>query len=311
MRDWVLAHIPLTSSAVGFDLFLKIGKEVAAERVPRLQEVLAALPHPPEAVRAHLLEMKAAGLIVLLPDIDDAACQLLPTAALADLLEQYHAKFESLFIPRTGLREQQLLVCSADADLNALATSIYDHAYDLGWLYLHNFGAVCFLMASLIARVARFHGHQAELVSGYVDIDMGEQRFLLGAQGYALPGQVDGHAFCVIDGKLIVDFGLGNVRRGFRRNFFWGLACDVRQQGAEMGVIALPGGGKVSWKNDWSTPETQSQLAQHEAFAERYAREYMLHYQRLTLAVPLGAERAGLRHPSVDHPSRSGNSRSQ
>jgi hypothetical protein len=80
-------------------------------------------------------------------------------------------------------------------------------------------------MSSLVRRVATAHGFKAKLGICHVAIGSPIGSFLLGSPGYAAPGQIEGHAVCVIDDVVLVDFGLGNVRRNYRRNFYWTLAC--------------------------------------------------------------------------------------
>jgi hypothetical protein len=277
VRDWVVSRVPATDTMLGYDLFLKMGQDFFAGNALGLRSLAGQLPYAEDAIRGQVGKMVEAGLIVA----QDAV--LLPTKKFVELLENYYAKFESLFILRKDLRAKQLLVATDNAELRQLAESLYDHVFDLGWLYLHNFGSVCFLMASLVQRVAHAHGRQAHIESGYVEIVGNGNRFVLGGKGFAAPGQVEGHAMCVIDNALIVDFGVGNVRKGYRRDFYWGLACDYRPNDNVLGSATLPTGETVTWKSDWKSPDTDQELKKFVSAVDQLFQQYANQYARTEL----------------------------
>ena len=285
VRNWIVAHIPLTTSMLGYDLFLKIGNDFFADRPLALSAIRQALAYPAAVVDQQVALMEGAGLVYRAQGGTDQDALLLPTQKFVHLLESYSNMFESVFIVRKGLRDQQLLVASDNKRLRHFAESVYDHFYDLGWLYLHNFGGVCFLMAALVARAATDFGYAARVESGYVEIHNGARTFLLGAQGMAAPDQVDGHAFCVVDESLILDFGLGNVRKGYRRDFHWALCCDYRPVDGMLAQLALPGGDVISWKNDWRSPATDVELDKYQPLVERLFAHYDSYF-RLPPAAP-------------------------
>lgn len=275
VRNWIVQHIPLSTSMVGYDLFLKVGNDYFSGQELELGIVVKELPHSEAEIRAHIIAMEEAGLLVEQPCRDGHAIQIIPTERFIELLKQYQTKFESLFILRGDLRQRQLLDAAPNPRLQHLVDTMYDHFYDLGWLYLHDFGAVCFLMSSLVRRVAIAHGFKAKLEICHVEIGSPKGKFLLGSPGYAAPGQIEGHAVCVIDGAVLVDFGLGNVRRNYRRNFYWALACSYAPQGAVMAQMQLPQGETVTWKNDWQTPDGPAEFAKFEAPVEELFKRYV------------------------------------
>lgn len=272
-RDWLLAHVPLTRSTAGYDLFLRIANEAPTGQPIALDALLAAIDHPAEAVLAQLAAMAAAGLLVRHAG---GACQ--PSAQFLALVQRFGAQFDSLFILRQDLRDRQLLVVATDDAMRHFGAALYDRCYDLGWLYLHNFGAACFLMASLVARVAAGHGYRARVASCYVEIAHGERRYLLGAQGYAKPGQIDGHAVCIVEERMLVDFGLGNARRSYRSDFPWALACDFRPQQAMLGGIATSSGETVLWKDDWQSPDSAAELARYAPHLDALVGQYQARF---------------------------------
>jgi hypothetical protein len=277
VRRWLLERIPLTDTMVGYDLFLRIANDFSAGRPLRAADLLAGLPHPEALVAQQIRKMEDAYLLV---EQDQGIALreriLFPTEKFIALLNDYRVKFESVFILRQGLRDEQLLVATANPEMRELAESLYDHLYDLGWLYLHNFGGVCFLMASLVKRVAEAYGHSARLASCYVEIARGDGRFMLGAPGYAKEGQIDGHAVCIIDEALLIDFGLGNVRRGYRRNFQWAVACDYQRQGPAMGTVTLPlpEGETMTWKDDWQSPASAAEFERYRPLVPELFKQY-------------------------------------
>ena len=280
VRNWLVENVPGMDSMLGYDLFLKLGNDVVGGRPLRLTVLAQGMPYPAEAIAAQLRRFEEFGLVTLFNDADHGLA-LRPTERFVTLLDHYTRVFESKFIVRDELREQQLFVQSADVELAALGRVLFDRMHDLGWLYLHNFGGVCFLMASLVRRVAELHGHEARVASCYVDIEGrpaegGKRpRYLLGGRGFAKPGQIEGHAACVIDAKLVVDFGLGNVRKGYRRDFYWGAIGDYRREGDSFARLVLPGGDTMSWKDDWQSPDSEAELARYAAFVEGLAAQYV------------------------------------
>jgi hypothetical protein len=278
LRNWVVENVPCTNSMLGYDLFIKLGNDVVAGQPLDLATLAQGLPYPPEQVADHIRRMAQAGLFEI-ADVGQGAAMLRATSAFVTLLDRYSRKLESVFIVREDLRSQQLLVSASDPALGQFASMLYDRIYDMGWLYLHNFGSACFLMASLVRRLAEAHGHAARIASCYVEIAHDEGQYLLGAQGYAKPGQIDGHAVCIVNEAVILDFGLGNVRKGYRRDFHWGVATDYRRQDSVLGAMTVRTGERVTWKDDWQSPGTDAELARYAPHIEDLFGEYVARFR--------------------------------
>ena len=275
VRDWLLARAPLTGSAAGHELFLKIANHYSADQAIAVGVLLAGSSHPQPVLLEQVGKMEAAGLLTRLAGAAAAGdVAYLPTPQFRALLLEFSKQFDSLFILREDLRDQQLLVVAQNGPLRDFAATLYDNFYDLGWLYMHNFGAVCFLMASLVARVATTCGYRARVASCYVEIAQGEGRFLLGGQGYAKPDQIDGHAVCIVEERMLIDFGLGNARRNYRRHFPWALVCGFQPEAAMLGGIAMASGETVIWKNDWQSPGAEAELARYAPHIEALYQQY-------------------------------------
>jgi hypothetical protein len=272
VRNWVAENIPLTDTLLGYDLFLKLGNDIIAGLPLDVESVAAGLPHSQEEVLAQLQRMAQAGLLVL-GEVDGKLAAR-PTQRFAALLDTYARQFDRLFIVRDDLRKHQLHVAVSDPGLAAFGQLVYDRVFDLGWLYLHNFGSACFLISSLVNRIAVAHGYQSRVASCYVHVGGEQGAYLLGAQGMAKPGQIDGHAVCVVDERMILDFGLGNVRKGYRRDFPWGMAADYRRQDHVMGAAVIPGAETVIWKDDWQSPGSDEELARYAPHLEELFGQY-------------------------------------
>jgi hypothetical protein len=278
VRNWLVENVPCTDSMLGYDLFLKLGNECVAGQRLKLSALAQGLPYSAEEVAAQLRRFEEHGLVTLASDADDGLV-VEGTERFLALLDRYGRVFDAVFIVRGELRGQQLLVSSKQPELADFGRLLYDRMYDLGWLYLHNFGSACFLVASLVRRLAELHGHRARIVSGQVEVENQGNTFMLGGQGFAKPGQIDGHAVCVVDDALVLDFGLGNVRKSYRRDFYWGTIADYERDGAVFARLTLPDGVTMAWKDDWQSPDTQAELARYAPHIDELAAQYIARYR--------------------------------
>jgi hypothetical protein len=277
VRNWLVENVPCTDSMLGYDLFLKLGNDFVAGQRLKLAALAQGLPYATEAVHNQLRRFEEHGLVTLGSDADDGVV-VEGTERFLALLDRYGRVFDTVFIVRGELRGQQLLVASTQPELADFGRLLYDRMYDLGWLYLHNFGSACFLVSSLVRRLAELHGRRARIVSGQVEVDNQGKTFMLGGQGFAKPGQIDGHAVCVIDDALVLDFGLGNVRKSYRRDFYWGVIADYARDGAVFARLTLPDGVTMTWKDDWQSPNTEAELARYAPHIDDLAGQYVARY---------------------------------
>lgn len=278
VRNWLVENVPCTDSMLGYDLFLKLGNDLVAGQRLKLSALAQGMPYSAEAIAGQLRRFEEHGLLALASDADDGLTVEATERFLA-VLDRYGRVFDTVFIVRGELRGQQLLVRSNQPELADFGRLLYDRMYDLGWLYLHNFGSACFLVASLARRLAELHGRQARIVSGQVEVENQGKVFMLGGKGFAKPGQIDGHAVCVIDDALVLDFGLGNVRKLYRRDFYWGTIADYQRDGAAFARLVLPDGVSMTWKDDWQSPETEAELARYAPHIDELVAQYVARYR--------------------------------
>jgi hypothetical protein len=274
VRHWIVKHVPVTESLIGYDLFLKIGNDFFLGKEVNVKSVSGELPYSQTVIGHQISEFEDAGLLVR-RDAGTDRSSIVPTPKLVSLLRAFHQKFETLFIPRSHLRARQLVISTENRALGQFVEVLYDRFFDLGWLYLHHYGSACFMMASLVKGVAQAHGHGARVEIGYVKMGPRESVFLLGGKGYAQPGQVDGHAVCIIDDAVLVDFGLGSARRFYRKDFPWAIAADYRPCDGTMATVTLLGRGAVVWKNDWRSPQAEHEVARSLPMVEKLLPEYL------------------------------------
>lgn len=290
VRRWLTANLPFTDSLAGQDLFLEIGRAVAAGTSIGLRAMSAELPHPEATVHQELRKMMRAGLLAPEDPNASGAQALVPTRQFLALLQSFADELDHVYALRSDLREQQLQLALPDARLQGLLETVYDHFHDLGWLYLHNFGAVCFLMSLLVAGAAQAHGHRARVVSGCLDVLGSDGKiYQLGGPVHVDAGQVAGHAWCVVDESVLVDFGLGGLRRGYRRDFPWGLACAWQPGALVQGRMAVPGGDEAVWKTDWVFPGSEAEFSKLMPLAQQLAAHYGRNFALQPATAPAAA----------------------
>lgn len=273
--------LPLDHRAL--DVLQFIGHQGVAQRPTHCDEVSQATGQPPEAVRAVFEALHRAGLVT-----PEDGGQVRGTAALPHVWEAFEDRLDSAFIARPALRSALLLNKCSRAALAARVERAFDRCFDLGWLYLHNWGANCYLMASLLAEIMQREGHSARVQAGFVEIAKDQHIFLVGGKGIAQQGQIDGHAYCVVDEVLLIDFGLGVARRAFRRDLFWGVASDFIAGDSPAAVVASaehPRAGAMSWHADTISPQGADELRKISGLVT----ELMLVYPRQPLTVTVAA----------------------
>ena len=134
----------------------------------------------------------------------------------------------------------------------------------------------CFCMAGFLQLVFTEWGRQASVEPCYaiaVDHDKG---FALGyKQLTCAAGQVDGHVICVVDHKLILDFGATNIRKYFIPNFPIAIATQVHNGVLFPAEIDLPGERKMHWRNDWVNPDVDCVMKENEPASQLLFSQYL------------------------------------
>jgi hypothetical protein len=228
----------------------------------------AALERPASSVRGVVQRLLRVGLLQgPLEPGDDTP--LRPTARLPLVVQQLGEVLDRAFVSRAAVRDALFVASVRDAAMAARLQRLFDSFYDLGWLFLHNWGATCHVAASLVAGALREQGVAARVACGSVAIEHAGRSFRVGRLGDVAAQQMDLHVFCIADERVLVDFGLGNVRRRFSRHYPWAVAVDLAPDGGRAAVIDTPRTGRVEWRTDWTVPEAGEQLAAAQEVAQR------------------------------------------
>ncbi len=239
------------------------------------QALAQALDAAPVEVMELVQAMAHAGLLHMTRR-DDGTAIIESGARLADALEQFEQRLDHAFVSRHALRRALLVSQLGDTTLATSVQRLFDRFFDLGWLYLHNWAGVCSMMATLVAQAMQAEGHRTQVLMGCFHAELDGKPFRMGRGGHEVPGKLDGHVFCVVEGRVLVDFGLGNVRRHFRRDYPWALAVDCDLHGTELATLQHPRAGTVRWTIDWNPPGGEAQLETARLLAAELMQVYAL-----------------------------------
>ncbi|GGD00906.1 hypothetical protein GCM10011396_55620 [Undibacterium terreum] len=152
-------------------------------------------------------------------------------------------------------------------ELHGHIRQIYYDFKHLG--YFDQYGSSCFAMAALTARILRAKGYDTEVRGCHAIFRNDNKEFYLGYQGYTQPGQVEGHVVCVvngINGNIVLDFGLGNVRKHYKGYFYRAVACIASNSGPVLASVDFGNGINVQWRTDWVGPEVEGELVKQEPY---------------------------------------------
>ncbi len=126
--------------------------------------------------------------------------------------------------------------------------------------YLNDYGSCCVAIAGMLAHALLHEGHRVSICSCYAELENSAQRFLLGYQEIVLPGQIDGHAICLVNDNVLVDFGLGNARKYFSSEVPQAIAYQLSSTPQQLASVELKPGFSISWRTDWSSPAVGKEL---------------------------------------------------
>ncbi|MES2071810.1 MAG: hypothetical protein V4488_15755 [Pseudomonadota bacterium] len=147
-------------------------------------------------------------------------------------------------------------------ELHGHVRQMYDDLKHLGYFDLY--GTSCFAMAALAAQLLRAQGYATEVKGCHAIFSNASGDFYLGYQGYARPGQVEGHVVCVVNGNIVLDFGLGNVKSHYQGNFYRAIACAASNYGPVLATLEFDNGVSAQWRTDWVGPGIEAELQKQE-----------------------------------------------
>jgi len=133
----------------------------------------------------------------------------------------------------------------------------------------------CFCAAGCVSLAFAALGRQVRVLPCYAVATKDERKFALGYKNLvAAQGQVDGHVVCLVDEKILIDFGLRNVQRYFCPEFPEAIACEVDPSNIFPTELALGNGLKIEWKNDWVHPKMDAVMSDNKPFYEMLYKQY-------------------------------------
>lgn len=173
-----------------------------------------------------------------------------------------------LYLPEKNVFYNFVASESLSADLN----QIYSDFVNLN--YFAEYGTYCIVMAVILGHILSNNGYRARIQSCYAKFEVGEIDFLLGYKNISGPGQIDGHAVCVIDDKYLIDFGLGNARKSFSPQVPWAIACPLQETPDCIAQAKTQDGLLVSWRTDWSSPAVIQEALRLNPFLMTFLKKY-------------------------------------
>ncbi len=180
-----------------------------------------------------------------------------------------------LYLPEENVFLNFIASESLRLELNQIYTDL------LNLHYFEQYGTYCVVMAAVLGKILANAGYRTRMLSCYAKLRAGRNTFLLGYKDISAPGQIDGHAVCVVNDQYLLDFGLGNARKYFSQQIPWAIAAPVTESSDQLAQVVLQKDVSISWRTDWSSPavmQEASQLAPHlNSLLQKY---YSLQAQR-------------------------------
>jgi len=157
-------------------------------------------------------------------------------------------------------------------DLHGHIRQIYYDFKQLG--YFDQYGTSCFAMAALTAKILRAKGYDTEIRACHAVFSNANEEFLLGYKGYAQANQIEGHVVCVVNGNIVLDFGLGSVKKHYKGNFYRAIACVASNYGPVLAAVELDNGVSAQWRTDWVGSEIEAELIKQEPYLQAILAKY-------------------------------------
>ncbi|MFZ6846243.1 hypothetical protein [Undibacterium sp. RuTC16W] len=158
-----------------------------------------------------------------------------------------------------------------------LSKSIRQICYDFKNLrYFDQYGSSCVAMAALLSYLLEKQGFNTKVQACYVVVKNPDRQFFLGYKGYAKTGQVEGHAVCIVDDRILIDFGLENVRKDFDSQFPRAI-CSGIDMNREQGCVARIHVGEkttIEWRTDWIPPDIADEYIRQAPLLEPIINNY-------------------------------------
>ena len=134
----------------------------------------------------------------------------------------------------------------------------------------------CFVMAGLIQLAFEAQGHRVKLLPCTGVAVYKQQPFKLGFPGLKQNNEeLDGHVACIIDETILVDFGLGNVRRYGFPEFPIALAGDCKQSPVFPITLRVGNDIQFQWNTEVIHPYIEATVENHKPYAKALYQQYL------------------------------------
>jgi hypothetical protein len=145
---------------------------------------------------------------------------------------------------------------------NGLNSGVFGLVADFEGLgVLPTYSSYCYLIALLTSRLLEDRGFAVELFDCSATIKGRGLVFQLGA-GPAKRGQIPGHLACIVDDRVLVDFGLGAARKySGRQGIAQGVVCRLPTHERDCVSVRVPGGYEITWRRSAMPPNREHELS--------------------------------------------------
>lgn len=140
--------------------------------------------------------------------------------------------------------------------------------------HIKKYGNCCLFISTLVQRILQAQGIKAELKTCNAIVERSEVRFLLGGKQFAKPGQLATHVVCIVDDNILVDFGLGNVKRYFYSDFFQAVVLAYNSTAETLSNAKLDQNASLYYIHDNLPEELATEQALQESTIQQALQEY-------------------------------------
>lgn len=133
----------------------------------------------------------------------------------------------------------------------------------------------CFTVTGVVNQRFEQLGHHAQAISGTVLAQYHDQAYKLGFPGITQkPGEIDGHIFSLINDKILIDFGLGNIKKYGLPQFPKAIAFEMAEK--KFPITFKFDHGQGRWDTRLANPASHRIYEEHLALARTILKDCRL-----------------------------------
>lgn len=147
------------------------------------------------------------------------------------------------------------------------------------------YGRCCLFINQLLQQVLQHMGYEVQLIPCYAKMESANQRIFLGHRDYIHAGQLAGHLSCLVNQTYIVDFGLGNLHKLYKRAP-QAIASQATPSQEPFGELYFDNATKMTWHTLTHIPNLEYEtLRQQIKLSEELKRLQDYQRNRLKFAI--------------------------